>query len=104
MADEKYIVQSLRDGLVVLKRFMELNRPAQTYVISDLAAMMPEFDYQRILRTMHTAATCGFIEIIDGKRFRLGMDLLMLSHNHILKLKAEHDCIKAEIAKFKTEL
>lgn len=96
---DKYINQTLLDGLEIFKQLLEKTTPFQQYSITDLTQFFPELDYQKLYRTCKTFEKTGFIEEIDGK-FRLSEYIYLLSHRFFKSLEAEHQRIADTINKF----
>lgn len=104
-AEEKYIVQSLLYGLKLLKIMMNDLSPARSYSVPELVEGTEGLTYQQVFRILKTCQVAGFIESDENcKKYRLSQEILLLSHRYLLKLKAEHDLIKSEVAKFKIEV
>jgi len=98
-SDDKYIVQSLLDGLLVIKKLMENIAPFDSYTARDIQAMFPDIDYQKMYRTLITLKRAGFVEEHE-KKYSLSMDLYLLSHRYFKALEKEHGKIKDKINQF----
>ena len=99
MPTNKYTIQTLYDGLTVVKKLMENLSPFFAYSIADLIKIFPEFDYQKMYRIMVTLTQAGFTEERDN-RYTLGTDLYLLSHRYFKALEKEHGKIKDKINQF----
>ena len=95
---DKYIIQSLQDGLKILYFLMQHLKLNEYYSIKEIQNHL-KFDYQKTYRILFTLNDAGFIEEKEG-RYRIGNDLLLLSHNYMLSLKKQHDQIKDAINSF----
>lgn len=98
---DQYLVNTLFDGLSILRRLMENLSPFTWYSINDLIAEFPDQDYQKMYRLCYTMHAAGFMECRD-KKYRLSEELYLLSHRYLQALNREHERIKTEILKFTT--
>lgn len=99
-ADEKNINQSLYDGLELLRMMMSKASGFSGCTIAEIQDWMDGLDYQKAYRILKTAQACGFVESEDNKTWRLGKDLVYLSHRYLQSLAAEHKRIEKMVVEF----
>ena len=101
MNNDEYTNKTLAEALGMLRTWFEQLEPIRSYTITELQAIFPECDRNKIVRTFNTFKSVGFIETDStGKRFRIGQDLLLLPYRYMEKLQQAHDQIKSEINSF----
>lgn len=97
---DKYIIESVSNALNVLKFFMQNLSPARYYSLTELKKEMPEMG-DKLFRYLKTLQAAGFIETDQGgKKYKIGHELLYLSHRYMQALAKEHDKIRQEVNQF----
>lgn len=98
-----YIIDSMLDACAVLKVMMQDLSPSRYYKTSELAKMFPQFTDNKIYRILKTFEQAGFVEKSPNERaaFKIGHDLLYLSHRYLNRLYEEHEKIRNEINSFR---
>lgn len=106
MADDdnktnSYTIDSLIDSCSVLKKMMEDLSPSKFYTVTELSALLPEFTDNKIYRVIKSFESIGWIEKHpQQKAYKVGHDLLYLSHKYFRQLEKEHFKIQDEINSF----
>lgn len=96
-----YIIESLVGSLAVLKAMMEDLSPRQYYTVAELAERFPEFSNNKVYRIIKTFESVGWVEKHPtSKSYKIGHDLLYLSHRYFQKLHEEVLFYKTEINSF----
>lgn len=99
--NNSYIIETLRDGIVIMNCFMEELSPRNYLSVADLAAKFPEFSSNKIFRTIRTLESLGWLEKHPHKKsYKVGHPLLYLSHRYFQKLNEEMLYIKTEVNSF----
>ena len=94
-----YIIESLRDSCEVLNFMMRDLSPHQYYSVTELAKEFPEFTQNKIYRILQTYLSIGWVEKepLKGKAFKVGHELMYLSHRYLNKLHEEQLKIQDEV-------
>ncbi|MFQ5627886.1 MAG: hypothetical protein ACE5I1_03930 [bacterium] len=96
----KYIIQSLYDGLVVLKRFLEELQPYQAYSMSELNVVFG-IEYGKLNRILKTLQKAGFLDTDStGKKIRISQDLLSVPYKHLAMIYERTQEIKQQFQTF----
>ncbi len=104
MAKDKYIIQSLRDGLELIETLVEHSVPLVAYSTAEIAEMTG-MDYNKVFRICRTLVALGWMqEDKTGKCFLLSRYFFSLPGYYLQKLKAQHDSIAQEILHFNREM
>lgn len=100
MADEKYINQTLLEGLQVFEKFMTELSPFVTYTIGDLVEIFGH-DYNKLMRIVKTLQHAGFVQVDEtGKRYAISRRVLELPLRYLRALHEEHLKIKTAVETF----
>ncbi len=100
--NSSYIIDSLIDSCSVIKKMMEDLSPSKYYTVAELSKLCPEFTDNKIYRVIKSFESIGWIEKHpQQKAYKVGHDLLYLSHNYFRKLEKEHMKIVDEINGFR---
>jgi len=100
--NESYIVESLRDGIAVLGKMMEVLAPDKYLTLAEINEYFPEYTGNKIYRIIMTCYSLGWIDKHPSRKaYRVGDPLLYLSHRYMKKLYREHEKITHEVGKFR---
>ncbi len=94
-----YIIESLRDSCEVLNFMMADLSPHQYYSVTELSKAFPNFTQNKIYRILQTYLSIGWVEkdAKKGKSFKVGHELMYLSHRYLNKLREEQLKIQDEV-------
>jgi DNA-binding IclR family transcriptional regulator len=97
-----YLIDSLVDACSVLKKMMEDLSPSKYYTISELSKLFDGLSDNKIYRIIKSFEHINWVEKHpQQKAYKVGHDLLYLSHNYFRKLEKEHMKIVDEINGFR---
>lgn len=97
--NQTYIIESLKDSCEVLQFMMQDLSPHRYYSVSELTILFPKFSQNKIFRILQTYLSIGWVEKDPqkGKTFKIGHELMYLSHRYLNKLQEEHLKIQDEV-------
>jgi len=97
-SSEKYLNQTLLDGLRVLEFFLTDLSPFVFYSIQEIADKLG-FEYGKTMRTVKTLQHVGYLRESD-RGYLIGDKILSLPLRYITALKREHERIKDLVLNF----
>ncbi len=104
MSEEKssYLIDTIIDGATVLKMMMEELSPHRYYTLAELNKRLTQFSENKIYRIIKTLEHIGWVEKHPQQSaYKIGHDLLYLSHRYMRTLEQEHMRIRQEINSFR---
>lgn len=100
MAEEKYINQTLLEGLQVFEKFMTELSPFTAYTVGELSEIFGH-EYNKTLRIVRTLQHIGFVQVDEsGKKYSISRRVLELPLRYLRALHAEHLKIKTAVETF----
>jgi len=98
--EQKYLNQSLLEGLQVFEKFLLALSPFAEYSVQSLSESFA-MEYSKMFRIIKTLHHAGFIESSNaGKTYCVSKRILQLPLRYLHALKAEHERIKLLVNSF----
>lgn len=102
LVNDNYIVESLRDGILVLDKMMNELAPDKYLTLAELQALFPAFTSNKLYRIIMTCYALGWVDKHPSRKaYKIGDPLLYLSKNYMKKLYQQHEQIVHEVNKFR---
>ncbi len=96
-----YLIASVIDSCKVIEVMMRELSPHRYYTVTELNKLLPDYSENKVYRVIKTFEHLGWIEKHPTQKgYKIGHDLLYLSHRYFRTLENEHERIRQEINSF----